>query len=436
MTPRMRVSKEGLGLIKSFEGFRAEAAQLADGRWTVGYGHTASAREGAKITESDAEALLLFDLRPVEESLNLDVFAPFGQKQFDALASLALNIGLDAFMRSDIVRHLNAGEIIAAANSFDAWRRARVNGRSVVVDSLVRRRATEKAMFLDHPAGRAAAPTPVLKPELDIAGAIMANRDVGVDVTVPLDGYLAIANTEAGALETMDAGNTARTPAAAAAAVVARLNKIMHTGELAAEAITQAPRILQDDLASTLPEINDADIETMRETLASLPEASQSLSPICLEANLVSPVEIETRGPVGVANDTASVAQSLLDPELDIGRLTAEPDRAVPFGQRDRSEMPNSADADLPPFEPEQYDEPPGQKAPNRFLAALPYGLFGLLGAAFIALGGWQYWTLVQSGRVVGQNELLPGPFLVLVGIIGLVIGTYYFIKRLVSDEA
>ena len=50
-TPRLKVSREGMVLIKSFEGFRPRAVQDDDDRWVIGYGHTASAREGLTISE-------------------------------------------------------------------------------------------------------------------------------------------------------------------------------------------------------------------------------------------------------------------------------------------------------------------------------------------------------------------------------------------------
>ena len=53
-TPRLKVSREGMVLIKSFEGFRPRAVQEEDGRWVIGYGHTASAREGLTVAEADA----------------------------------------------------------------------------------------------------------------------------------------------------------------------------------------------------------------------------------------------------------------------------------------------------------------------------------------------------------------------------------------------
>ena len=77
MMRRMRTSKSGLDLIKNFEGFRARAAQLPDGRWSIGYAHTHSARENLRITRADAEAVLReYDLPPVERSVGAAVLAP------------------------------------------------------------------------------------------------------------------------------------------------------------------------------------------------------------------------------------------------------------------------------------------------------------------------------------------------------------------------
>lgn len=169
MTGRMRTSAGGLELIKSFEGFRETATRLPDGRWTIGYGHVRTAREGLTISQKDAEDLLLYDLKPVEDAVASFVYAPLMQNQFDALVSLAFNISPGQFRDSDILRNLNAGDYLAAANGFDLWRKARLHGRVMVVDALVRRRAAEKSLFLQHPSGPPSAPTPLVKPEMDRA---------------------------------------------------------------------------------------------------------------------------------------------------------------------------------------------------------------------------------------------------------------------------
>ena len=113
-----KISREGVILIKSFEGFRPRAIQRDDGRWMIGYGHTASAREGLTVSEVDAELLLQYDLLPVVKAID-EVQAPLNQHQYDALASFVFSIGVDRFRSSEVLRRLNAGETQAAAEALD-----------------------------------------------------------------------------------------------------------------------------------------------------------------------------------------------------------------------------------------------------------------------------------------------------------------------------
>ncbi len=87
MKLRNSVSPAAIEVIKRFEGFRRTAAQLDDGRWTIGFGHTRSARAGVTVTEADAEALLGYDLVDVQAAVNDWTFTPLTQNQFDALWS-------------------------------------------------------------------------------------------------------------------------------------------------------------------------------------------------------------------------------------------------------------------------------------------------------------------------------------------------------------
>jgi lysozyme len=184
MKPRYKVSSAGTDLIKAFEGFRQSAAQLDDGRWTIGYGHTKSARSGVVVSEEDADALLIYDLIEVSSALNSQIFTPLTQNQFDALASFTFNIGVPAFGGSLVLRRVNEGALLEAANALEAWRKADFQGATIVVDALVRRRAAEKALFLTPPAGWTPAPTPVLPPKLDeISGRIEAPVKLRADLT-------------------------------------------------------------------------------------------------------------------------------------------------------------------------------------------------------------------------------------------------------------
>ena len=107
MTSRHRVSRTAIDLLKRFEGYRRHAVALPDGRWTLGHGHTLTAREGAEVSAEDAEALLIYDLIAVAHVLNETIYAPLTQNQFDALTSFAFNIGLENFRGSDVLRRLN-----------------------------------------------------------------------------------------------------------------------------------------------------------------------------------------------------------------------------------------------------------------------------------------------------------------------------------------
>ena len=144
--PRLKVSREGVVLIKSFEGFRPRAVRDEDGRWVIGYGHAASARDGLTVSEQDAELLLQYDLLPVVKALNEQVSAPLNQHQFDALASFAISVGVDRFLTSDVLQRLNDGHAGEAADALIGWPEA------TPPDARLRRRAAERALFVADPA--------------------------------------------------------------------------------------------------------------------------------------------------------------------------------------------------------------------------------------------------------------------------------------------
>ena len=55
----MKISQEGISLIKKFEGCELEAYQDAVGIWTIGYGHIKGVKEGMTITKQQAEEMLI-----------------------------------------------------------------------------------------------------------------------------------------------------------------------------------------------------------------------------------------------------------------------------------------------------------------------------------------------------------------------------------------
>lgn len=140
-----KVSREGVLLIKSFEGFRPRAMQRNDGRWVIGYGHTHSAREGATVSEADAELLMQYDLIPVVKAVVASVRVPLNQHQFDALASFAFSIGADEFSASELVDQLNAGSMRQAAALLGVW------ADEAAAEKPTRRRSAEHALFKATP---------------------------------------------------------------------------------------------------------------------------------------------------------------------------------------------------------------------------------------------------------------------------------------------
>lgn len=188
MKPRHQVSRVAIELIKKFEGYRQRAAQLPDGRWTIGYGHTLTARQGAEVSEADAEALLMYDLIAVAHAVNEHSYTPLTQNQFDSLCCFAFNIGVDNFRRSSVLRRVNEGQMLQAACAMEMWRKADFEGERIVIDALVRRRAAEKTLFLTPANGWIPAPSPVLAPKVDYDAVNSVPRETPTAVRASMTG--------------------------------------------------------------------------------------------------------------------------------------------------------------------------------------------------------------------------------------------------------
>jgi GH24 family phage-related lysozyme (muramidase) len=148
----MNLDNAGLTLLKQFEGCRLDAYQDTAGIWTIGYGHTAGVVEGMTISQSEAGAFLLADT----EHASNTVMALVGDShwnfnQFDAMVSLAFNIGSRAFRSSTVLRQHRAGNYPAAADAFLMWDKDHQDGQLVVVPGLLKRRQIERAYYLNVP---------------------------------------------------------------------------------------------------------------------------------------------------------------------------------------------------------------------------------------------------------------------------------------------
>lgn len=177
----MNTGETGLNLIKAYEGLRLSAQ--ADGAggpdaWTVGYGHRGGARPGQTVTEGEATRLLHADVGPIETVIRKTVRAPLNQNEHDALVSLIFNIGEKNFRRSTVLSKLNDGDRLGAADAFERWTRAHVDGKLVKLDGLVRRRAAEKSLFLMPTDAELVVPTSEVAPAEECDGAIAAEGQI------------------------------------------------------------------------------------------------------------------------------------------------------------------------------------------------------------------------------------------------------------------
>lgn len=122
----MKTSSKGRKLITQREGCRLKAYKDTKGIPTIGVGHTSMAGDpevhlGMTITQTQADEILSRDLASVESAINHYVQVALTQDEFDALASLAFNIGGSAFSKSTIVRRLNDGDKPGAAEAILMW---------------------------------------------------------------------------------------------------------------------------------------------------------------------------------------------------------------------------------------------------------------------------------------------------------------------------
>lgn len=158
----MKTSTAGREAVARREGCVLKAYQDSVGVWTIGVGHTSAAGapkvvKGMRITATEADEILSRDLALFESAVNKAVAVPLNQNEFDALVSLAFNIGSNAFRKSTLVRKLNAGDRQGAADQFLVWNKA--GGK--VLKGLVNRRHDERRQFLKrvewkpHPADAA-----------------------------------------------------------------------------------------------------------------------------------------------------------------------------------------------------------------------------------------------------------------------------------------
>lgn len=137
--------------IQEFEGLRLKAYLDTAGVPTIGWGSTrylngTRVKMGDVVTRKQADDLLYHTVMGFEAEVNSLIKVPLNQHQFDALVSFQYNTG--ALSISTLLKKLNAKDYQGAADQFPAWNKITKNGIKVVSDTLVKRRAIERRLFL------------------------------------------------------------------------------------------------------------------------------------------------------------------------------------------------------------------------------------------------------------------------------------------------
>lgn len=139
----MKISVEGLALIKKFEGLELNAYQCAAGVWTIGYGHTKGVFEGQTIKKAEADEMLVLEMDEYEKAVNDAVTISIDQCMFDALVSWTYNLGPSNLNASTMLKVLNSGDYDGVPAQIKRWNKA--GGK--VLEGLIRRRDAEALLF-------------------------------------------------------------------------------------------------------------------------------------------------------------------------------------------------------------------------------------------------------------------------------------------------
>lgn len=133
-----------LQTIIGFESFSATPYRDAKG-WSIGYGHfMGTSPTMQSITRADAYDLLRADATKARNAVQATIKQAMSQNEFDAMVSLAYNIGVNGFAGSTVARLFNAGNKQGAADAFRMWNKS----QGQVNDALVDRRENERDLFL------------------------------------------------------------------------------------------------------------------------------------------------------------------------------------------------------------------------------------------------------------------------------------------------
>jgi len=155
---KLHLSKKGFNHIVNEEKPKLIAYALGDGKITIGYGHAepigkTKLKVGQKISEEQAKQYLKQDLKTAADGVRRmfddwkqqDKNFKVTQDMFDALVSLAFNIGVSGLRQTDMVKHLKNGDYKTAG---EIIKQTKIDPDTF--PGLEKRRGRESNMFLSY----------------------------------------------------------------------------------------------------------------------------------------------------------------------------------------------------------------------------------------------------------------------------------------------
>lgn len=148
----LKLSQSCWDHIRKVEDLRLTPYELGDGMVTIGYGHArrANYKKDYKITKEQANKLLIKDVNIAAQGVKR-MFAQWEdegidikitQGQYDAMVSMAFNMGVTKFRRSEFVKTLKKGKLKKAAELI------KTTGINDKFPGLKVRRLSEYEMFI------------------------------------------------------------------------------------------------------------------------------------------------------------------------------------------------------------------------------------------------------------------------------------------------
>lgn len=440
MPQLMRISRAGIELIKSFEGFTPRTLRIDDTRWVIGFGHIRHDNDQYRVSRDEAEQILReYDLPPYEQLVLDHTFTPLHQGAFDALVSFAFNIGKEAFLKSDVLSLLNAGDTLAAAEAMSAWRKAKIKGRTIVVDALVRRRAAEKAMFLSDPAGPASAPSAMVQPTRDPAAQMPSARDRTVIVET------AVSTDKPKAVEYKPSEDRRAKPEAIIAAPrpLERLTRrfeeaLGDLGESEAQASQMPPPQIVDPNSGPTPEEITAAISELVNGVAAEDDAGTEEEPK-ISAD-VPGIDLEMwDDEIEPDAEPASNAAQEVQQETPRFERTLGEDEFEPIDLPEPGDLPFIDD-----LEPIQINENDVERAVRRheefegtaeFQQERNWGPFAFLAIIGAGIFAWGVSLFGAQDETAGQTIISLELFMVVAGALLFLVMAYYFVREFVKSD-